>query len=341
VNDKVFIIAEAGVNHNGDLATAKQLIDVAAAAGADCVKFQTFCAEKLVSAEAKLAEYQKKNTGDSHSSQYNMLKKLELPEDWHYGLKQYAEEKGILFLSTGFDEESVDFLEKLGIPFFKVPSGEITNKPYLQHIAAKKKPVILSTGMSDLDEIETAVNVLTDGGISKEMITVLHCNTAYPTPMSDVNLQAMNTIKTQLGIEVGYSDHTRGTEVSIAAVALGAAVIEKHFTLDRNMPGPDHAASLEPGELCSMVLAIRNVTLAISGNGKKEPTPSEQENKTIARKSIHLKKKIIAGHTLTADDLAMKRPGDGISPMLIDSIIGKRVTANLPAEHKLTFNDIN
>jgi N,N'-diacetyllegionaminate synthase len=339
--NKVFIIAEAGVNHNGDLATAKQLVDVAADAGADCVKFQTFRAKKLVSAKAKLAEYQQKNTGDSHSSQYNMLKKLELPEEWHYELKQYAEQKGILFLSTGFDEDSIDFLEKLGIPFFKVPSGEITNKPYLQHIAAKGKSVILSTGMSDLHEIEAAVNVLTDGGITKEMITVLHCNTAYPTPMSDVNLQAMNTIKTRLGVTAGYSDHTQGTEVSIAAVALGAAVIEKHFTLDRNMPGPDHAASLEPGELRSMVSAIRNITLAISGNGEKEPAPSEQKNKASARKSIHLKNAITAGHILTADDLEMKRPGDGISPMVIDNIIGKKVTADLPAEHKLTLNDIN
>jgi N-acetylneuraminate synthase len=336
---KILIIAEAGVNHNGDLETARQLIDVAARAGADCVKFQTFHAGKLVSAKSQLAEYQSKNTGGEEYSQYDMLKKLELPEQWHYELKQYAESKHIIFLSTGFDEDSVDFLEKLGIPFFKIPSGEITNKPYLQHIAAKKKPVIVSTGMSDLEEIKTSIDILISNGLTKEMITVLHCNTEYPTPMADVNLLAMNTIKNELGVAIGYSDHTLGTEVAIAAAALGATVIEKHFTLDRNMPGPDHRSSLEPSELRYMVTAIRNIELAISGNGEKKASASEIKNKAVARKSIHLKKNILAGQIITLEDLEMKRPGDGISPMLTDTVIGKRAKTDLPIEHKLTLND--
>jgi N,N'-diacetyllegionaminate synthase len=339
--NKVLIIAEAGVNHNGDLETAKQLIDVAAAAGADCVKFQTFRADKLVSAQSQLAEYQAKNTGSKESSQYEMLKKLEMPGQWHYELKQYAESKHIIFVSTGFDEASVDLLEKVGIPFYKVPSGEITNKPYLEHIAAKQKPVILSTGMSDLAEIKAAIDIFLSKGLTKEMITVLHCNTEYPTPMIDVNLTAMNTIKKNLGVAVGYSDHTIGIEIPIAAVALGAVVIEKHFTLDRNMPGPDHLASLEPAELRSMVIAIRNIELALSGDGQKKASASEIKNKTVARKSIHLARNIEAGHIITMDDLEMKRPGDGISPMMMDMVIGKKVKTNLPAEHKLTLNDLD
>ena len=340
MNNKVLIIAEAGVNHNGDFTIAKQLIDVAASAGADCVKFQTFSADKLVSTKTSLAEYQQKNTEGNETSQYSMLKKLEMPEQWHYDLKQYAVSKNIIFVSTGFGEDSIDLLDKLGMPFFKIPSGEITNKPYLEHIATKAKPVILSTGMSDLTEIKAALDILVANGIAKEMITVLHCNTEYPTPMGDVNLLAMQTIKNELDVAVGYSDHTLGIEVPVAAVALGAVVIEKHFTLDRNMAGPDHRASLEPDELKAMVTAIRNISLAISGNGEKKPSVSELKNKTVARKSIHLKTNIPAGHIITAGDLEMKRPGDGISPMLIQSVIGKKAKTALPFEHKLTLNDI-
>ena len=337
---RVVIIAEAGVNHNGDFGLAMQLIDAAADAGADFIKFQTFKADKLVSKTATKADYQTKNTNNEELSQYEMLKQLQLPEEWHYELKDYAALKGITFLSTGFDEESVDFLDTLGIPFFKIPSGEISNKPFIEHIAQKGKPVILSTGMSDMDEIRSAIEVLTSNGMNKNMITVLHCNTEYPTPMSDVNLLAMNTIKEELGVEVGYSDHTLGIEVPIAAVALGGVIIEKHFTLDKNMAGPDHKASLEPQELKAMVSAIRNVELAISGNGHKLPSLSEIKNKIIARKSIHLKHDLPAGHLITSKDLEMKRPGNGISPMDIENVIGRRLIKSLQKESMLSFKDI-
>lgn len=336
--NKVLIIAEAGVNHNGDFELAKQLIAVAADSGADYVKFQTFKADKLVTKTAGKADYQISNT-KGNNSQYEMLKKLEMPEQWHYDLINYANSLGIKFLSTGFDQESIDFLDKLNMPLFKVPSGEITNKLYLAHIAKTGKPVILSTGMADLQDIKAAIEILTAKNISKDMITVLHCNTEYPTPMSDVNLIAMNTIQKELNVKVGYSDHTLGIEVAIAAVALGAIVIEKHFTLDRSMPGPDHLASLEPAELKAMVTAIRNIELAISGDGKKEPSISELKNKTVARKSLHLKSKLGAGHTLTEEDLEAKRPGDGISPMHIHEVLGKRINKELPSEYKLTPND--
>jgi N,N'-diacetyllegionaminate synthase len=339
MKNKVLIMAEAGVNHNGNFETAKQLIDVAAAAGADYVKFQTFKADKLVTKSASKAVYQVINTQDD-DSQYEMLKKLEMPEEWHYQLRDYSAQKGILFLSTGFDEESIDFLDSLGIHLFKIPSGEITNKPYLEHIAKKGKPIILSTGMADLKEIREAITVITDNGIQRDMITVLHCNTEYPTPMEDVNLLAMNTIHNELNVKVGYSDHTHGIEVSIAAVALGAVVIEKHFTLDRNMQGPDHRASLEPQELAAMVDAIRNIELCISGNGRKEPSPSEIKNKSIARRSIHLKNNMYAGEVITSNHLVMKRPGDGISPMMIDSIVGERVKTDLVKEYKLKLEDL-
>ena len=341
MNNRVLIIAEAGVNHNGDFETAKKLIDAAAEAGVDFVKFQTFKADKLVSKAAAMASYQIKNVGDENLSQYTMLRKLEMPEAWHYDLKEYAGTKGIEFLSTGFDEESIDFLEKLDMPLYKVPSGEITNKPYLEHIAAKGKPIILSTGMADLTEIRNAMDVIIASGLSPDMITILHCNTEYPTPMTDVNLLAMNAIKKELNVKVGYSDHTLGIEVPIAAVALGALVIEKHFTLDRTMEGPDHPASLEPGELKAMVNAIRNIELAISGSGTKEPSLSEIKNKNIARKSIHLKNACKEGHVLSIRDLEMKRPGDGISPMKLDQIIGKKLKKDLPAEHKLTFTELD
>ena len=319
---KTIIIAEAGVNHNGNFELAKQLVEVAAKAGADFVKFQTFKASKIVSKNAKKADYQNKNINDGDDSQYAMLKQLEMPEDWHAELISYADKNNIKFLSTGFDEESVDFLDRLGSPFFKIPSGEITNKPYLQHIAQKGKPVILSTGMANMEEIKAAMKVLIENGVPKNEITVLHCNTEYPTPMEDVNLRAMITLKNTLGIKVGYSDHTQGIEVPIAAVALGASVIEKHFTLDRNMPGPDHKASLEPEELKAMVEAIRNIEKAVGGSGIKEPSPSEQKNIAVARKSIVANCSIKRGELFTLQNLSVKRPGNGISPMLWDEILG-------------------
>lgn len=340
MQNKTLIIAEAGVNHNGDILLAKQLIDVASQAGADFVKFQTFKADKLVSKEAKKADYQAKNLNDGDQSQYNMLKKLELSEDQHHELLQYAKSKAIKFLSTGFDEESVDFLEKLGIELFKIPSGEITNLPYLRHIASKNKPVILSTGMATLSEIETALGVLQDYSNDLD-ITVLHCNTEYPTPMGDVNLKAMNTIGAAFGMKVGYSDHTLGIEVPIAAVALGATVIEKHFTIDRNLPGPDHKASLEPAELTAMVAAIRNIELALSGSGIKQPSASEAKNKSIARKSIHARTEIRAGEAFSMENLEMKRPGDGISPMELALVLGRRANRALAAGEKLNWSVIH
>jgi len=337
---KVLIIAEAGVNHNGDIENAKKLIDIAANAGADFVKFQTFSADKLVSKSAKQAEYQLKNSNEENSSQYVMLKKLEIPTFWYEELIEYANKKGISFLSTGFDEDSIDFLDEIGIPFFKVPSGELTNKPFLEHIAKKKKPVILSTGMALLSEIEEAINVLTNAGLSRNSIRVLHCNTEYPTPMKDVNLKAMLNIADVLKVEVGYSDHTMGIEVPIAAVALGATVIEKHFTIDRNMVGPDHLASLISEELKHMVSAIRNIELAISGSGIKVPSESELKNIFIARKSIHISRNLNAGEILQKNDLIMKRPGDGISPMEIEKVIGKKLKNELKEEDKLSWMDI-
>jgi len=332
--NKVLIIAEAGVNHNGDMAIAKQLIDVAAEAGVDLVKFQTFKADDLVSKEAKQAEYQKKNIADGSDSQYDMLKRLELSHENHLELIAYCEEKGIEFFSTAFDLKGLEYLNSLGFSRFKVPSGEITNYPYLMKLSEFGKPVILSTGMADLAEIKEALAVL-KRGISKENITVLHCNTEYPTPMEDVNLKAMNTISKECDVEVGYSDHTLGIEVPIGAVALGATVIEKHFTLDRSLPGPDHAASLEPAELKAMVQGIRNIEKAISGNGVKSPSKSELKNRTIARKSLHLVSSLVEGHTLVAEDLISLRPGDGISPMEINIILGKKLIQNLEKGTKL------
>ena len=322
MNNHTIIIAEAGVNHNGDLNKALELIEVAAKAGVDYVKFQTFKAENLVNKSAKKAEYQIENTKEE-GSQFEMLKQLEIPTDWYPTLLQKCNELKVQFLSTGFDEESIDFLEELGCELYKVPSGELTNKPYLQHIASKGKPMILSTGMASMDEINEAVNVVLEAGISKENITVLHCNTQYPTPMKDVNLKAMLHIQQKFDVAIGYSDHTLGIEVPTAAVALGATVIEKHFTLDNKLPGPDHRASLEPNELIEMVKAIRNIERAISGNGIKAPTESEKPNISIARKSIHFKQSLNKGHVITSEDLIMLRPGDGISPMKVDEYIGK------------------
>lgn len=315
------IIAEAGVNHNGSLELAKQLIDAAADAGVDYVKFQTFKAENLVTKSAKRAEYQKKNIGDGNESQYQMLKKLELSQVDHVILIEYCKLKGVRFLSTAFDFESIDYLVSLNLPLWKIPSGEITNYPYLRKIAQQDKPVVLSTGMCDTTDINNALDTLVKFGLTEEQITILHCNTEYPTPFEDVNLRAMLTIKKEFGVKVGYSDHTKGIEVPIAAVALGAAVIEKHFTLDRNLPGPDHKASLEPNELKAMVSAIRNIEQAM-GDGEKKVTASEEKNIAIARKSIVAVHPIRKGDILSEDNLTVKRPGTGISPMRWDEIVG-------------------
>ena len=320
---RTLIIAEAGVNHNGDIAKAKALIDKGAEAGVDFVKFQTFKASNLVTKQAKRAAYQDKNTQDN-DSQYEMLKKLELSQKDHQELIDYCTQKGVKFLSTGFDNESLAFLSQLGVTIAKVPSGEITNLPYLRQVASLFPEVILSTGMATIAEIKDAVKVLTDEGISKEKITILHCNTEYPTPMEDVNLKAMLHIQRELGVSIGYSDHTLGIEVPIAAVALGATVIEKHFTLDKTLPGPDHKASLEPDELTAMVSAIRNIEKAIGGSGLKEVSPSEEKNKPIARKSIVAATKIAQGEVFTPKNLTIKRPGTGISPMRWDEVIGKK-----------------
>lgn len=317
---KVFIIAEAGVNHNGSIETAKKLVDVAAQAGADAVKFQTFKADNLVSKNAQKAEYQK-DTTDAKESQYEMIKRLELDETMHKELIAYCREKGIMFLSTPFDHESIKLLDSLGLEIFKIPSGEITNLPYLREIGKLNKKVILSTGMADIGEIEDALEILTAAGTKRENITVLHANTMYPTPMEDVNLKAMQAIACTFDINVGYSDHTLGIEVPIAAAAMGAKVIEKHFTLDKNMEGPDHKASLEPDELKAMVKAVRNIELAL-GNGIKKPTPSEKPNMEVARKSIVAKKPIKKGEIFSEENIAAKRPGSGISPMRWDEIVG-------------------
>ena len=319
---RTLIIAEAGVNHNGDIAKAKALIDKGAEAGVDFVKFQTFKASNLVTKQAKRAAYQDKNTQDN-DSQYEMLKKLELSQAVHQELIDYCTKKGVQFLSTGFDFESLEFLAGLGITIAKIPSGEITNLPYLRKVATLFPEVILSTGMANITEIKDAVKVLTDNGVSKDKITVLHCNTEYPTPMEDVNLKAMLHIQRELGVPVGYSDHTLGIEFPIAAVALGATVIEKHFTLDKNLPGPDHKASLEPEELKAMVMAIRNVEKVIGGSGLKEVSKSEAKNKPIARKSIVATKTIKKGDLFSVENLTIKRPGTGISPMQWDNVIGK------------------
>ncbi len=320
-----FIIAEAGVNHNGSLALARIMIAAAVLAGADAVKFQTFKAEKVVSKYAPKAEYQKKTT-NAGESQLEMVKKLELDAPAHKMLIDYCKKKNVRFLSTPFDLESIDLLNELGLDIFKIPSGEITNLPYLRKIGDLKKEIILSSGMADLGEIKNALDVLTGAGTKLEDITVLHCNTEYPTPMQDVNLKAMQTIISAFpGTHAGYSDHTEGIEVSIAAVAMGATIIEKHFTLDKNMEGPDHKSSLEPNELKAMVCAIRNIEKAL-GNGIKKPSPSELINKPIIRKSIVAARNIRRGETLTEENLTIKRPGTGISPMLLDEMIGQRAS---------------
>lgn len=317
------IIAEAGVNHNGSTVLAKKLIDVAAGAGVDYVKFQTFKAENLVTKTALQAEYQQRNIGNDDNSQYNMLKKLELSHEQHVELIAYCRKKGVKFFSTAFDFESIDYLASLHLGLWKIPSGEITNYPYLKKIADYQEPVIISTGMSTMEEIQAAMKVLTDNGLRKEQISVLHCNTEYPTPMTDVNLSAMNEMRRQLGVVIGYSDHTQGIEVPVAAVALGAKVIEKHFTLDRSLHGPDHKASLEPDELKAMVTAIRNIEQAI-GTGHKSVSASEDKNKVIARKSIVAARDIKKGELFTEENLTVKRPGSGVNPMRWPEIMGRK-----------------
>ena len=318
----VFIIAEAGVNHNGSIELAFKLIDAAVEAGVDAVKFQTFKAENLVSKNTQKAEYQKQTTNPLES-QLDMLKKLELDVDVHKKLIKYCNAKGIMFLSSPFDHDSIDLLNELGLKIYKIPSGEITNLPYLRRIGSLAKQVILSTGVSTLKEVGDALAILVDSGTKKENITVLHANTMYPTPMEDVNLNAMLTIQKEFSVSIGYSDHTLGIEVDIAAVALGASVIEKHFTLNNKMDGPDHKASLEPNELKSMVLAIRNIEKAL-GSFEKKPSPSESINIDIARKSIVSKQEIKKGEALSEENITTKRPGNGISPMEWDNLIGKK-----------------
>ena len=322
----VFIIAEAGVNHNGSILLAKKLIDVAVDVGADAVKFQTFKTESLVSKNAKKADYQKKTT-DKEESQFDMIKKLELDVTAHKELITYCKEKGIIFLSTPFDNESIDLLDTLGLKIFKIPSGEITNLPYLRKIGNLNKKVILSTGMADIGEIEDALDILVKAGTKKNNITVLHANTMYPTPMKDVNLKAMKTIGRTFDIKFGYSDHTLGIEVDIAAVAMGACCIEKHFTLNKDMDGPDHKASLEPNELKAMVKSIRNIELAL-GLSIKKPSESETPNIIAARKSIVANMCIQKGEILTENNLSIKRPGNGISPMRWDEVVGTKAKKN-------------
>ena len=322
--EHVIIIAEAGVNHNGSTENAFRLVDAAVEAGADYIKFQTFKAEKAVSISAKKANYQIQNSQNSGESQLEMLKKLELTQEQHEQIIDYCNKRNIKFFSTAFDLDSLEYLASIGLDIVKIPSGEITNLPYLRKAASLFSKVILSTGMATIAEIKDAMEVFTHAGINKENITILHCNTEYPTPMKDVNLKAMLHIQEVFGTKVGYSDHTLGIEVPIAAVALGAGVIEKHFTLDKTMEGPDHKASLEPKELKAMVEAIRNIEKALSGSGYKEISPSESKNKEIARKSIVAKTNIKKGEAFSEQNLTVKRPGNGVNPMLWDEVLGKK-----------------
>lgn len=328
------IIAEAGVNHNGSIELAKQLVDKAVEAGVDYIKFQTFKTEKLVAKSARMASYQKKNMGTEDNSQFAMLKKLELSPVQHEELIAYCKEKGIRFFSTAFDLDSIGYLHSLNLGLWKIPSGEITNYPYIKKIAQYGEPVIVSTGMCEMQDIENAVATLLRWGVKKEDIIILHCNTEYPTPYQDVNLKAMDAIREKFGVEVGYSDHTKGIEVPIAAVALGASVIEKHFTLDRNMEGPDHKASLEPDELKAMVSAIRNIEQAI-GEGVKKVTDSERDNISVARKSIVAARDIKRGEVYTEENLTVKRPGTGISPMRWEEILGQTAKCDFSEEEMI------
>jgi N,N'-diacetyllegionaminate synthase len=329
---RTLIIAEAGVNHNGDINIAKKLVDAAADAGVDYVKFQTFKADKLVNKDAKQADYQIENTGVVES-QYQLLKRLELTDENHHILIDYCDKKGVKFLSTAFDFESIEFL-KDKLDFYKIPSGEITNLPYLIKVAKLKLPIVMSTGMANMQEVKEALAVLIAHGINKEDVTILHCNTEYPTPMKDVNLLAMKTIEKELGVEIGYSDHTLGIEIPIAAVTLGATVIEKHFTIDKTMEGPDHKASLEPNELKAMVAGIRAIELAM-GNGIKTPSESEQKNIKVARKSLVALTDIKEGEVFNESNITVKRPGTGISPMKWNEVLGSRASRNYKADELL------
>jgi N,N'-diacetyllegionaminate synthase len=331
--NKVFVIAEAGVNHNGSLTLAKRLVDEAADCGADAIKFQTFNSRDLVSVYASKAEYQKNDPCDNQP-QIDLIKKLELKRKYHLVLRDHCRKKKIIFLSSAFDLESVFFLSALGLRIFKIPSGEITNIPYLRVVGSLKKKLILSTGMADIKEVGIALNTLISAGTVISDIVVLHCNTEYPTPIEDVNLTAMLTIRDKFKVKVGYSDHTLGIEIPIAAAALGAVVIEKHFTLDSRLQGPDHKASLEPGEFRKMVLAIRNVELAL-GDGVKRASKSEKKNIAAARKSIVASRNIVKGEILNGKNLTVKRPGNGISPLLWDSVIGKKAKKDFRADQAI------
>ena len=338
-NNHTLIIAEAGVNHNGSIALAKQLVDKAVEAGVDYIKFQTFQASKLVTKVAKQAEYQQKNIGKDGDSQYQMLKKLELSPADHEVLIAYCSKKGIKFFSTAFDFDSIDYLHSLNLGLWKIPSGEVTNYPFLKKIAAYNEKTILSTGMCEMSDVRAAVEALYKNGLSKENLILLHCNTEYPTPFEDVNLKAMDALRKEFGVDVGYSDHTKGIEVPIAAVALGATVIEKHFTLDRNLEGPDHKASLEPNELKAMVRSIRNIEMALGGDGTKHISESERKNIAIARKSIVAARHIKKGELLTEENLTVKRPGTGISPMCWEKIIGTTAIRDFMEEELIQIDN--
>lgn len=334
----VIIIAEAGVNHNGELSRAKEMIEVAKASGANIVKFQTFNSGAVASIEAPMADYQRASTSKG-TRQISMLKELELNVDAHRALMHHCQEVGIEFLSSAFDMDSVDLLSRLGLTTFKIPSGEITNLPYLQRVAQVATKVIMSTGMADLEEIRAALGILLESALTTSDITLLHCTTEYPTPFDEVNLKAMLTLRVRFGTDIGYSDHTTGNEVAIAAVAMGASVIEKHFTLDRALPGPDHRASLEPVELEEMISRIRNIEQAL-GDGVKTPMPSELLNRNAVRKSLHITRDIKAGESLLASDLVALRPGDGISPMKLHDVVGCMASRNLARSTKLNWNDL-
>jgi len=344
-DDRIIIIAEAGVNHNGDLSMAREMVKAAARAGADYVKFQTAVPELVISSIAPKAEYQEETTGKGES-QLDMCRKIHLPLKDYVELKQLCAEEGIGFMSTPFDLVSIDFLAELGQDFFKVPSGEITNLPYLRKIAEAGRPVILSSGMSDMEEIRTAILILigkhpsypSRSTLTLDDITVLHCNTQYPTPYCDVNLRAMQTIGDKLGVRVGYSDHTKGIEIPVAAAALGARMIEKHFTLSRELPGPDHKASLEPDELRRMVEEVRHIEEAL-GNSEKIVSDSERPNIVVARKSIVAARDIKAGETFTEENITVKRPGNGLSPMMWDSIIGRTADRDFPYDSLISISD--
>lgn len=335
MTNHTIIIAEAGVNHNGSIELAKQLVDKAVDAGVDYIKFQTFKASELVTQTAKQAEYQQKNVGKEGDSQFQMLKKLELSPEDHEILIAYCKEKGIKFFSTAFDFDSIEYLHSLHLGLWKIPSGEVTNYPFLKRVASYNEKTIMSTGMCDMVDVRAAVEALYRNGLSMKKLILLHCNTEYPTPFEDVNLKAMDALRDEFGVEVGYSDHTRGIEVPIAAVAMGATVIEKHFTLDRNMEGPDHKASLEPNELKFMVSAIRNIEKAIGGDGTKYVSESERKNMDIARKSIVAAKDIKKGELFTEDNLTVKRPGIGISPMRWEEVLGTKAIRDFNEEEQI------